>query len=149
MAGKVPRCLLGCPSSGVCRGAWPLVAGELIAVGNPLRIAGAPPAVHDVSVARVAEHQAKSNMFRSSLHISPPIWCCQIQSEAPTSQPAVSLNTAQGGYWTLDKRHPDLHRMAAEWRRTVASFAGNFPQVFRRPSVQVSTCSGMHAGAAI
>eukprot|EP00891_Asterochloris_glomerata_P001529 jgi/Astpho2/1529/fgenesh1_pg.00026_%23_25_t len=44
----------------------------------------------------------------------------------------------QGGYWTLEKRQPDLHRMPAEWRRTVASFAGSFPQVFQCPSVQTA-----------
>ena len=71
---------------------------------------------------------------------SPQTWCCQMQPTAPNLQPAVSLNNLQGGYWTLDKRQADLHRMPAEWRRTVASFAGSFPQVFRRPSVQVSTC---------
>ncbi len=51
----------------------------------------------------------------------------------------MSLDNLQGGYWTLEKRQPDLHRMPAEWRRTVASFAGSFPQVFQRPSVQVSS----------
>ena len=56
------------------------------------------------------------------------------------AKPTVLLNNLQGGYWTLDKRQADLYRMAAEWRRTMASFAGSFPQVFQRPSVQVSTC---------
>lgn len=32
MVGKIPRCLLGGPSRSMCRGAWPLVPGELIAV---------------------------------------------------------------------------------------------------------------------
>ena len=37
MAGKLPCCLLGCPSSSMCREAWALVPGELFSVVSHLR----------------------------------------------------------------------------------------------------------------
>ncbi len=43
----------------------------------------------------------------------------------------------QGGYWSLEKRQDDLHKMEQEWQKTLAVFSSLYPDITNTESVQV------------
>ncbi|KAA6417522.1 MAG: hypothetical protein FRX49_09484 [Trebouxia sp. A1-2] len=49
---------------------------------------------------------------------------------------ALGLNSAQGCYWSLEKRQSDLAGMPRQWAKTCSAFEIDFPETFAKASVQ-------------